>query len=72
MKKKAGDSFVSKFGTNLRLTITAVTKTTVSFKAERKIVDRKTGEVLTEDRERTVTSEEWKFVAAGYVPARKA
>lgn len=68
---KVGDVFTSSQGTNLRLTITEVKKTQLSFRVQRKVVDRKTGEIVIEERERTVTTEMWPHVLAGYVPTRK-
>lgn len=65
-----GEEFRSRFGTNLRLTILDVSKKTISCSFERKVVDRKTGEITVEDRTREVTMEEWPHVQAGYVPAR--
>ena len=72
VRLKKGQEFVSKFGTNLRLTILDVStqKKTITCSFERKVVDRKTGEITVEDRTREVTMEEWPHVQAGYVPAR--
>lgn len=67
---KVGDSFVSKFGTNLCLTVTEVDDVNISFIVQRRVIDRKTGEILVEDRERTVTPKGWAYVAAGYVRTR--
>lgn len=69
---RVGDSCVSKFGTNLRLTITGVDKKTISFNVQRRSVNRKTGEVLIQENDRTVDRKDWRHVAAGYVSARKA
>lgn len=67
---KAGDIYVSKFGTNLRLTVTKVLKNEIHCKVERRVVDRKTGEISVEERDRIVDRKGWPHVAAGYVLAR--
>lgn len=66
MKVQVGDEFVSKFGTNLRLTVTAVEGKAITCVAERRTVDRKTGEILIEKRERIVGPDLWRHVLAGY------
>lgn len=66
MGLKVGDQYLSTQGTNLRLTVKAVTRRDVTVTAERKLVDRKTGEVKIENRERTVPKELWPNVIAAY------
>jgi hypothetical protein len=69
---KVGDTFVSKFGTNLRLTISEVKKKELTLIVERKVVDRKTGEITIDKRTRVVPSSRWRFIEAGYVSSRTA
>jgi hypothetical protein len=65
----AGANYISSQGTNLRLTVKAVKKVDVSFEVERRIVDRKTGELTIETRERTVPKELWRHVISAYEQA---
>lgn len=61
-----GEEYISNQGTNLRLTVKAVSKKDVAVTVERRVVDRKTGELTIEQRERTVPKELWRYVIAGY------
>lgn len=63
---KPGDVLTSKQGTGLTLTIKAITKKKITVVVERRIVDRKTGELTVEKREREVAPEDWPFLAAAY------
>jgi hypothetical protein len=65
----AGEKYISAQGTNLRLTVKEVTPADVTFEVERKIVDRKTGELTIETRERTVPKELWRHVISAYSKA---
>lgn len=66
---KKSEIFVSRFGTNLRLTILEVKKQDLRVEIERKIINRKTGEVSIEKRERVVPIGLWPCAIAGYVQA---
>lgn len=63
--------FVSKLGTNLRLTVKATDGHVLEVIVDRRVIDKQTGEVRVEQRTRTVRVEDWRYVIAGYVPSRK-
>lgn len=72
MKKKkpsAGDVFMSIFGTNLRLTVVSTKDQLIVVEVERKLLDKKTGEVKIETRTREVPHSRWDHALIGYMPA---
>lgn len=65
MKIKMGDEFIGATS-GLRLEVGDIDGDSYTLKCERRVVDRKTGEILTETRDRTVEKRHLARVLKGY------
>lgn len=65
---KKGDKYVGKTSGSC-LVITDIKGSTYELECERRLVDKRTGELILEKRTRTVNKKDMPFVLAGYTKA---